>query len=280
MSSSVPDPKDPERFLSRCSGYNKRTGQRCAAVVGAKTSLQARTSLATYLPTCRTHRDQQAFAGWCQFTNEDGERCGRLFRWTPPQFQLCSEHIDHPDNPCHFLTLPIELRQEIFRYLLPSGPISSSTHPLHAGPFMQMQVPSTSVITAQPPRILRGKGKKNGASGQQENPGPFPWTDLLLVNHQICLEAKDLLYSTVSFNIDIRKDGTYMCGRRLLEPKRADGTPHYSYGAHEALARRFVSTFDFASVKNYNIHILVENESSFASWDEEVEIYDIRGKSP
>jgi hypothetical protein len=67
-----------------------------------------------------------------------------------------------------------------------------------------------------------------------------------------------------------------------LEPKRPDGKPHYELDSAEALSKRFISTFDFASVKNYNVHILVENESNVGPmlgyWDEEVEIYDIRGK--
>ena len=124
------DPKDPEGFLRRCSGYNK-SGNRCSAAIG-RNSPHAKASHATFLPTCHAHRDQRSFAGWCQFKGQDGQACGHLFRWTPPLFELCSEHQGHPDTPCYFLKLPLEIRLEIYRYLIvPEQPIGSSTHSLH-----------------------------------------------------------------------------------------------------------------------------------------------------
>ena len=110
-----------------------------------------------------------------------------------------------------------------------------------------------------------------------------PLTSLLLINRQVHDEVKDLLYSTVPFTIDVRKDGTFMCGRRLLEPRRADGSSHYIVGDVEKIKERFLKTFDWAAVKNYNVDILVENWKDDTNrgyhtfpWDEEVEIYDIR----
>src|SRR3954464_7009526 len=63
----VIDPKDPEGFMRRCSGHNKKTRTRCGAVIGKN----AKHSHPTFLPTCYAHRDQQKFAGWCQFKEED-----------------------------------------------------------------------------------------------------------------------------------------------------------------------------------------------------------------
>lgn len=110
-----------------------------------------------------------------------------------------------------------------------------------------------------------------------------PLTNLLLISRQIHDEVKDLVYSTVPFTIDVRKDGTFMCGRRLLEPRRADGSSHYIVGDVEKIKERFLKTFDWAAVKNYNVDILVENWKDDTNrgyhtfpWDEEVEIYDIR----
>ncbi|KAJ4358606.1 uncharacterized protein N0V89_003190 [Didymosphaeria variabile] len=112
---------------------------------------------------------------------------------------------------------------------------------------------------------------------------PVPLIDLLLVNRQVHDEVKDLLYSTVPFTVDVRKDGTFMCGRRLLEPRRADGSSHYVVGDVDKIKERFLRTFDWAAVKNYNVDILVENWKDDTNrgyhtfpWDEEVEIYDIR----
>lgn len=74
-----------------------------------------------------------------------------------------------------------------------------------------------------------------------------------------------------------------MCGRRLLEPRRADGSSHFVATEVDNLKNRFLNTFDWAHVKNYNVDILVEKweDSQAVSrapgfWDEEVEIYDIR----
>ncbi|KAL1613137.1 hypothetical protein SLS60_001369 [Paraconiothyrium brasiliense] len=112
---------------------------------------------------------------------------------------------------------------------------------------------------------------------------PIPLANLLLVNRQVHEEVKDLLYSTVPFTVDVRKDGTFMCGRRLLEPRRADGSSHYVVGDVDKIKERFLRTFDWAAVKNYNVDILVENWKDDTNrgyhtfpWDEEVEIYDIR----
>ncbi|KAF2203136.1 hypothetical protein GQ43DRAFT_430140 [Delitschia confertaspora ATCC 74209] len=291
------DPKDPDRFLSRCNGYNKKN-QRCRTPVGVKTANHIRTSHATFLPTCRAHKDQLQHAGRCQFMEPNGERCERVFRWTPPQFELCENHIDHPDTPCYFMKLPTELRQHIYSYLLPTGPIGSSNSSIHNVPSFATGtgLPSSPVnYFPRPPlrpslqissnsRFARERPRGMRTHTSQEVTMSTQICGLLLVSRQVYIEAKELLYSTLFFNIDIRKDGTFMCGRRLLEPKGADGLPHHSVDGVQEFAKRFISTFDFTSVKNYNVHIMVENCYNHPSgslrhwgdWDEEVEIYDIR----
>jgi hypothetical protein len=101
------------------------------------------------------------------------------------------------------------------------------------------------------------------------------------VHREIYREAKDYLYTVVPFIIDIRKDGTFMCGRRLLEPVRGDGSSHLGLGNEQESRKKFIKNFDFPAVKNYSIHILVniQNSDITGDWDEEVELYDIRGKS-
>jgi hypothetical protein len=93
MNPAPVDPRDPEGFLKRCSGFCKKTKLRCSAVIGKKSQQNTHP---TFLPTCGAHREQQSFAGWCQFKCSDGERCARLFRWRPPYFELCEEHQGHP----------------------------------------------------------------------------------------------------------------------------------------------------------------------------------------
>lgn len=281
------DPKDPESFLKRCSGNNKKTKQRCSGVIGKK--MQQNTH-PIYLPTCTTHRDQQSYAGWCKFQHTDGKKCGRLFRWVPPYLELCSEHEGHSDLPCYFLKLPLELRHEIFRYLLPTKPIGSSTAALHDGldddgfalhdphgrPWID-SITTRRLHVSQPPPSLFA------TSSLSDSVFPMPLLDVLLVNRQIYHEARDLLYSIAVFTIDVRKDGTFMCGRRLLEPRRADGSAHFLPDEADAAKERFLKTFDWAAVKNYSVDILLENwagpqpATGSPTWDEEVEIYDIRG---
>ncbi|KAF2735115.1 hypothetical protein EJ04DRAFT_552172 [Polyplosphaeria fusca] len=301
---AVLDPKDPESFLRRCSGFNKKTNLRCNAPIG-RNSPHAKSLHFTYLPTCHAHRDQLTYAGRCQF-KENGDLCARLFRWIPPNFELCEEHQGHPDTPCYFMKLPLELRLDVFRYLLPSKPIGSSISHMHQendpppppppqGPHRANQPfvtwnPASGPIRLPPPRIAHSRRPHAARCVIPKPPSPVeppklfptPLLNLLHVSRQMYLEVKDLLFSTVPFVIDIRKDGTFMCGRRLLEPRRADGTSHFAGEDAEKAAKKFIASFDWASVKNYDVHILVENWNAQmqphqpSHWDEEVEIYDIR----
>ena len=72
-----------------------------------------------------------------------------------------------------------------------------------------------------------------------------------------------------------------MCGRRLLEPRRADGSTHYTGPEADRIKGPSLKAFPWAAVKNYNVDILIEHSASSmvgcSEWDEEVEIYDIRG---
>jgi hypothetical protein len=113
---------------------------------------------------------------------------------------------------------------------------------------------------------------------------------LLLINHQITAEVLDLLYGTIPFTIDIRKDGTFMCGRRLLEAKPAEGGPFHQMPAADDSLEKFLKAFRFGAVKKYVVDILVENRQHTAPsmgvmggprrrqpwWSEEVELYDLR----
>lgn len=308
------DPRDPEGFLRRCAGFNKKTKLRCNSVIGQKSQQNCHP---TFLPTCRAHRDQQSFAGWCQYQYPTGERCSRLFRWRPPHFELCFEHEGHPATPCYFFKLPLELRQEIFRYLLPNGPIGSSSAALHDHKcgltpnysqhycVQSMNIPLPPRVNHMatpmppppppppPPRLstMRGFSVQNSFparpsfTAEHRSIFPVPVLNLLLVNRQFYQEAKDVLFSNAAFTIDVRKDGTFMCGRRLLEPRRADGSSHYVHDETDETKQRFLRHFDWSAVKQYRVDILVENWAdqvnfvypAHSSWDEEVEIYDIRG---
>jgi hypothetical protein len=330
------DPKDPDDFMRRCCGKNKKTKKRCSTPI----TRSQHDSHPKYLPTCKNHREQKTFAGRCRFHLVSGQTCGRLFRWQPPFFELCPDHAHHPDMPCYLLKLPLELRYEIFRHLLPSRPIGSSTATEHvcldedgdfanfppAGELMdpsarmammpaelnestrnlllQVSVQQFREIMRSYMRTLRQNcqrtngsthachrcakytGPYTSSSGPTFAPQyPMPIHNLFRVCRQIHLEAKELLYSTVAFTISICRDGTFMCGRRLLEPRGPDGSSATFADGTVQAKNRFIQTFDWAAVKNYNIDIVVENQPrqvpvghTTFGWDEEVEIYDIRGE--
>lgn len=276
---SAVDQKDPQCFLRRCSGCNKKTKARCSSNISKK--MQSTINL-KYLPTCNAHRDQLAFAGYCKHKDPNGDPCLILFKWNPPHLELCPHHQNSPDSPCYLFKLPLELRHLIYRYLLPTEPIGSSSSPVHESNANIFQNTSVPPPYAQP----FPDGPPHIPSGPQSIPlFPLPLQSLLLVNRQFYTEVKDLMFSIVPFIISIRKDGTFMCGIRLLEPTRGDGSSHFLQdGASDAKAR-FLKNFDFVGVKNYHVDILLENSASPVSnvphpplWDEEVEIYDIRGQ--
>ncbi|CAI6337803.1 unnamed protein product [Periconia digitata] len=285
------DPKDPEGYLRRCSGHNKKKGTRCSAIIG-RNSQQAKDSHSTYLPTCHTHKDQKKYAGRCKFTQPGGEKCRVLFEWTPPQFELCADHQGQSDTPCYLMSLPLELRLEIFRYLLPKRAIGSSTSLLHVaeeeeeppGWFCLYTPNASNSHSISRPGMIRKSGQVSPIERSTlASVFPAPLLNVLVLNRQIYTEMKDLLYSTVPFTVDVRKDGTFMCGRRLLEPRRADGSSHFVANEVDNMKNKFLQTFEWANVKNYNVDILVEKweDTQVMSrapgfWDEEVEIYDIR----
>lgn len=93
--------------------------------------------------------------------------------------------------PCYFLKLPAELRQEVFRYLMPEEPIQS------------MIVYHTNWSAG------RGTIVTGGALR----------TSLPVLLHSIFLgfgrdtyqEIKDVFYSMTTFTIDITRDGVMLC---------------------------------------------------------------------
>ncbi|KAF2274590.1 uncharacterized protein EI97DRAFT_103138 [Westerdykella ornata] len=251
---SAENTQDPEGFLRRCSGYNKGSFTRCKQPFSRRQTQIFEKSALKYLPTCSNHTDQQVFAGRCKHMLPDGVPCGRLFRWTPPYLELCSDHASCPDinMPCYFLRLPTELRLMVFRYLLPDEPIGNSPPPL---PF---------------------RGVRSNSY--------MPMLNLFLVNREIYRDVKGLVFSTAPFAIDIR-NGLYMCGLQLLQPTNPDGSPHLQVADKhgESHKFRFINRFDFQAVKNYKLDILVENMPPHILrlhgpgwWDEEVELYDVR----
>ena len=136
----------------------------------------------SWMPTCSYHRNHRLKAGRCVAVQQCGFPCGRLIPWNPPEFQLCSLHIR--EATCHFMRLPTELRQEIYRYLLPDQP-----------------------IPAWFTRPLRTSGRVQ--------------TAILRVSRQIYSEAVVILYQHFKFGISITPDSVTICNinRTRLKPQ-------------------------------------------------------------
>ncbi|UPX14035.1 uncharacterized protein EKO05_0004528 [Ascochyta rabiei] len=204
-------------------------------------------------------------APWCQCQTSEGYSCDRPCRWNPPSIHPHLTRCQHIDRnaPCHFLKLPTELRQEIFKYLMPTREID-------------------------PLAIYQSRSQTQPSTGSEDllrTVFPMPLLSLYLgFNREVYEEVKDVFYSTATFTIDVSRDGVMLCGRRILVPNGPDGSRHYSPG--QVGADRFIRNFAWAAARNYTVIITVElklngrwahrRRGVVDDWDEEVEIYDIR----
>lgn len=112
--------RDDEERGKTCNGL-KKDGNCCGSrVKPANCEDQAAKGL---LPRCQVHVAQRLYAGRCEATASCGERCNRLIAWQPGYNQLCSDH-ENETLRCRIMTLPSELRLEIFDLLVPKGPMS------------------------------------------------------------------------------------------------------------------------------------------------------------
>lgn len=218
-----------------CWGTSKKTNRRCAN--------KSKVAEPGYLPTCHQHRDQLLRPGTCQYVvnSKTGARCKRLFHRNPPPpyFELCPDHVDTPQGPCHFLKLPVELRMEMFKYLLPPGLTVGS---VPAGSFAKKRIKE--------------------------------FLPLLLINRQIGAEARDYLYGCTTFHLELSQVGATIGNRYLYRPRGAEERGDPDRGVMKALDLR--RQLNFSHVKNYNLEIVVQNASQLDNWSEEVEMYDIR----
>ncbi|KKY16483.1 hypothetical protein UCDDS831_g06982 [Diplodia seriata] len=215
-----------------CWGTSKKTNRRCAN--------KAKIAEPGYLPTCHQHRDQLLRPGSCQYLVDvkTGARCKRRFVYDPPPpyFELCPEHVNTPQGPCHFLRLPVELRMEVYKYFLKSGAVLSS----HPSDRFQDYLP------------------------------------LLLVNKQIGSEAQDHLYASTTFHIEVGQQGATISNRYLYRPCGAEhrGDDYSENLVSESLDIR--QQLNFSRVKNIKLEVSVVNSGGLQGWSEEVEMYDLR----
>lgn len=135
------------------------------------------------------HLQDQAVAENCQVGANDEST--RDKRHSPNQLCAGSAGLAGSEPECHLLKLPTELRQEIFKYLMPVRPIGSLI--VYNADW---NVNIGTIVT----------------SGALRTRLPVPLLDLSLgFNCEIFEDVKDVLYSTATFAIDITRDGVTLC---------------------------------------------------------------------
>lgn len=180
---------------------------------------------------------------------------------TTPSLHLCAAHcsLAEPEQPCHILKLPTELRQEIFRYLMPESYIDSIV-----------------VHRAEVNERFVGAGTLRARV-------PVPLLNLLLgFNREIYEEIKDVFYSTATFKITITRSGVTLCGRYILPSSVRD---RWTFDCYDhRVADQFIRYFPFSAVRNYAVNIVTGQEQCVQNLslrgmtlhDDEVETYDLR----
>jgi hypothetical protein len=220
--------------------------QYCNAVQqnGTPCARLAAMSPKNHLPVCKTHKKQRIRFSRCKADIHGRGLCQQLIKWKPHFFELCDNHRDWTGMPCHLLKLPIEIRMHIFSYLLPDRPVSAWLD-----------------------RSLKSDGFKCTAS-------------VLLVNRQIHEEASKVLYRTQPFTVSIQRNTLNMCGRAYYHDLSGSQltTPSPSTG------RQPVRPPMLDKIKSIRIQMTMVKPSTRlnrrhrtrTSWDEEVEVYDLR----
>lgn len=77
---------------------------------------RANTKASRKIPVCWAHRKQGETVTRCQAVLENNRKCLKKIPWSERR-QVCTKHVDS-SLPCFIIRLPIELRQQIFSYIL------------------------------------------------------------------------------------------------------------------------------------------------------------------
>jgi hypothetical protein len=141
-----------------------------------------------FLPVCGRHVAHKIRGARCQaMTKERQTVCGRLVRLDYPYFPLCAEHLEDPPFPCYLLKIPLELRCEIYSYVIPQG--------------------------------MLGNDQSEWVE-ELEN-----YSSLIRVSRQVNSEVVPVLYEGVNFIARIDHTGVYMCGSPLIRWERGLACP-------------------------------------------------------
>jgi hypothetical protein len=103
-------------------------------------------------------------------------------------------------------------------------------------------------------------------------------------NGKLWYEVKRSVYLRFTFTIDITRNGTWLCGRRIVAPRRESETRDSERDRQETRrTKRLLETFNWRNVHGTNIDILIESfrtgQLNAPDWNEEIELKNMRGRA-
>jgi hypothetical protein len=193
-----------------------------------------------YLPVCKRHKKVQVLAGRCKYFDDEG-LCKTLIKYTPPFAELCEAHRNWDGLPCYLLKLPVELRMQIFGYLLPDKPVNAWLD--------------------APLRLDRQR---------------CSW-ELLLVNKQIHAEASDILYGSQPYTMSLGRDNLVLCGG-VYSHDKSDWPSIMIYNPPRE-GRNGVLPPMLHKIRHLRLQICLVNPGRpqrYHNWEESIDLYDLR----
>ncbi|KAE9972026.1 hypothetical protein BLS_003947 [Venturia inaequalis] len=217
-----------------CNAYQISDGQLCGKA--ASCNLKPK----EFMPVCRNHKKRAPRIATCEAT----VKCKNKIRWQPHFYNLCDQHKDEVTHMrCHLLRLPVEIRMNIFTYLLPDQPISA-----------WLDDP------------LRSDGVKCT-------------TSLLLVSKQISQEASDVLYGAHPFTVSIQRNSLNLCGWSYYHNRSDSQITLHPSPTTQYIRPPMLSKIRSIRIQMSLIKPTVRGNRRSrvrSPWVEEVEVYDLR----
>lgn len=85
----------------------------------------------SHLPMCRSHKSQTMTMSRCRAHLACGFPCDKIIVWKEHDYPLCKDH--RHQGKCYLLTLPAELQEMIYQYLLPESLVPHQNKPRKTG---------------------------------------------------------------------------------------------------------------------------------------------------
>lgn len=222
-----------------CNAHQISDGQLCekASTLNMKSK--------DFMPVCRNHKKRAPRIATCTAIT-GGRLCSKRIRFQPRFYSLCDKHKDDTyieQMPCHLLKLPVEIRMNIFTYLLPDQPISA---------WLDTPLRSDRVKCT---------------------------TSLLTVNKQISQEAHDVLYGAQPFTVSIQRNSLNLCGWSYYHNRSDSQITLHPSPTTQYIRPPMLSKIRSIRIQMSLIKPTIRGNRRArvrSPWDDEVEVYDLR----